>query len=199
MSRKTDRCWCRFILEIKTLPSDLPDCYHDRCAPSSDAARCSAAYLVFGADRLGRAKLQQLNRCSIVKYERNSNSNRWLGRCDQNLPTFEGFVQIVDGEGDVRNNPDNLGHVAMRLEPDPLDPVGTGLKTGDVNPELPDMMLPSTRLCVWNPDMVVPPSELRCHGRRLMVQSLSASQPSLIPSNPLPHLEKNPKKAESRK
>ena len=190
MSGKTDRCWCRFILEIKTLPSDLPDCYHDRCAPSSDAARCSAAYLVFGADRLGRAKLQQLNRCSIVKYERNSNSNRWLGRCDQNLPTFEGFVQIVDGESDVRNNPDNLGHVAMRLEPDPLDPVGTGLKTGDVNPELPDMMLPSTRLCVWNPDMVVPPSELRCHG---------ASQPSLIPSNPLPHLEKNPKKAESRK
>ena len=148
MSGKTDRCWCRFILEIKTLPSDLPDCYHDRCAPSSDAARCSAAYLVFGADRLGRARLQQLNRCSIVKYERNSNSNRWLSRCDQNLPTFEGFVQIVDGESDVRNNPDNLGHVAMRLEPDPLDPVGTGLKTGDVNPELPDMMLPSTRLCV---------------------------------------------------
>ena len=142
------------------------------------------------ADRLGRAKLQQLNRCFIVKYERNSNSNRWLGRCDQNLPTFEGFVQIVDGKSDVRNNSDDLGHVAMRLEPDPLDPVGTGLKTGDVNPELPDMMLPSTRLCVWNPDMVVPPSELRCHG---------ASQPSLIPSNPLPHLEKNPKKAESRK
>src|SRR2546426_1138741 len=67
----------------------------------------------------------------------------------------------------------------MRLEPDPLDPVGTGLKTGDVNPEVRDMMLPSTRLCVWNPDMVVPPSELPCHGRRLMVQSLSASHGSL--------------------
>src|SRR5437867_5040985 len=50
--------------------------------------------------------------------------------------------------------------------------------TGDVNPEVRDMMLPSTRLCVWNPDMVVPPSELPCHGRRLMVQSLSASHGS---------------------
>src|SRR5437870_13093504 len=67
----------------------------------------------------------------------------------------------------------------MRLEPDPLDPVGTGLKTGDVNPERRDMMLLSTRLRVWNPDVVVPPSELRCHGRRLMVQSLSASHASL--------------------
>src|SRR6266498_3747394 len=97
---------------------------------------------------------------------------------------FQSFVQIVDGKGDVRNNSDDLGHVAMRLEPDPLDPIGTGLKTGDVNPEVRDMMLPSTRLCVWNPDMVVPPSELRCHGRRLMVQSLSASRGSLHRSCP---------------
>src|SRR5438309_10099310 len=67
----------------------------------------------------------------------------------------------------------------MRLKPDPLDPVGTGLKAGDVNPEVRDMTLPSTRLRVWNPDMVVPPSELRCHDRRLMVQSLSASHGSL--------------------
>src|SRR5438874_8091509 len=67
----------------------------------------------------------------------------------------------------------------MRLEPDPLDPVGTGLKTGDMNPEVRDMMLLSTELRVWNPDVVVPPSELRCHGRRLMVQSLSASRSSL--------------------
>src|SRR5437867_7232771 len=67
----------------------------------------------------------------------------------------------------------------MRLEPDPLDPVGTGLKTGDVNPEVRDMMLLSTRLRVWNPDVVVPPSELRCHRRRLMVQSLSATHASL--------------------
>src|SRR5438876_1006931 len=67
----------------------------------------------------------------------------------------------------------------MRLEPDPLDPVGTGLETCDVNPERRDMMLLSTRLRVWNPDVVVPPSELRCHGRRLMVQSLSASHASL--------------------
>jgi hypothetical protein len=35
-----------------------------------------------------------------------------------------------------------------------------------------DMMLLSTGLRVWNPDVVVPPSERRCHGRRLMVQSL---------------------------
>jgi hypothetical protein len=131
------------------------------------------------ADHLGRVELQQLNRCSIVKYERNTNSNGWLSGCDQNLPTFEGLVQVVDGKGDVRNNSDDLGHVAMRLEPDPLDSVGTGLKTGDVNPEVRDMMLPSTRLRVWNPDVVVPPSELRCHGRRLMVQSLSASHASL--------------------
>jgi hypothetical protein len=41
------------------------------------------------------------------------------------------------------------------------------------------MMLLSTRLRVWNPDMVVPPSELRRHGRRLMAQSLSASHGSL--------------------
>src|SRR5947209_8458992 len=67
----------------------------------------------------------------------------------------------------------------MRLKPDPLDPVGTGLKTGDVNPERRDMMLPSARLRVWNPDVVVPPSELRCHGRRLMVQSHFAGHVSL--------------------
>src|SRR6266702_6465265 len=95
---------------------------------------------------------------------------------------FRASSKSSTAKGDVRNDSDDLGHVAMRLEPDPLDPVGTGLKTGDVNPEVRNMMLPSTRLCVWNPDMVVPPSELRCHGRRLMVQSLSASQPSLIPS-----------------
>jgi hypothetical protein len=53
--------------------------------------RCSA---LFGsvpclwADRLGGAELQQLNRCAIVEYERNTNSSRWLGWCDQNLPTF---------------------------------------------------------------------------------------------------------------
>jgi hypothetical protein len=57
----------------------------------------------------------------------------------------------------------------MRLEPDPLDPVGTGLKTGDVDPEVRDMMLSSTRLRMWNTDVVVPPPELCCHGRRLMV------------------------------
>ncbi len=75
----------------------------------------------------------------------------------------------------MRNDSDDLGHATMRFEPDPLDPVGTGLKTGDVNPEVRDMMLLSTRLRVWNPDVVVPPSELRCHGRRLMLQSLSVS------------------------
>src|SRR5437867_3670969 len=138
--------------------------------------RCSALFgsvLCLWADRLDRGELQQLNRCSIVKYERNTNSNRWLGRCDQDLPTFEGFVQIVDRKGDVRNDSDDLGHVAMRFEADPLDPVGTGLKTGDMNPEVRDMMLPRTRLCVWNPDMVVPPSELRCQCRPLMDQSIS--------------------------
>jgi len=51
----------------------------------------------------------------------------------------------------------------MRLEPDPLDPIGTGLKTVDVDPEVRDMMLTSTRLRVGNPDVVVPPSELS-HG-----------------------------------
>jgi hypothetical protein len=76
----------------------------------------------------------------------------------------------------------------MRFEPDPLDPVGTGLKTGDVNAEVRDMMLLSTRLRVWNPDVVVPPSELRYHGRRLMVQSLSATRASLHRSHsPIDH------------
>ena len=41
------------------------------------------------------------------------------------------------------------------------------------------MMLLSTRLRVWNPDVVVPPSELRCHGRRLVVQSHFAGHVSL--------------------
>ena len=40
-------------------------------------------------------------------------------------------------------------------------------------------MLPSTRLLCGIPMLVVPPSELRCYGRRLMVQSLSASHASL--------------------
>jgi hypothetical protein len=116
-------------------------------------------------------ELQQLNRRSIVKYERHTNSNRRLSRCDQNLPTFEGFVQIVDRKGDVRNGSDDFGHAAMRLEPDPLNSIGTRLKTGDVYPEMRDVMLLSTRLRVWNPDVVVPPSERRSYGRRLMVQS----------------------------
>jgi hypothetical protein len=30
------------------------------------------------------------------------------------ISTFYGFVQIVDGKGDVRNTSDDLGHVAMR-------------------------------------------------------------------------------------
>jgi hypothetical protein len=97
--------------------SDLPDCHSRQVCAVVGCSALFGSVPCLWADRLGRAKLQQLNRCSIIKYERNSNSNRWLGRRDQNLPTFEGFVQIVDGEGDVRNNPDNLGHVAMRLEP----------------------------------------------------------------------------------
>src|SRR5438067_2176595 len=142
------------------------------------AEGCSAACLVFGRTALA------VSNCSSSTGAPSSSMNATRtpadgGWCDQNLPTFEGFVQIVAGKGDVRNNSDNLGHVAMRLEPDPLDPVGTGLKTGDVNLEGRDMTLPSTGLCVWNPDMVVPPSELRYHGRRLMVQSLSASHGSL--------------------
>src|SRR5438876_7795431 len=92
---------------------------------------------------------------------------------------FRASSKSSTAKGDVRNDSDDLGHVAMRLEPDPLDPVGTGLKTGDVNPERRDMMLLSTRLRVWNPDVVVPPSELRCHGRRLMVQSHFAGHVSL--------------------
>lgn len=141
------------------------------CVPSLSAARCSAAPCLWTV-RFCRVELQELNRCSIIKYERNTNSNRRLGRCDQNLPTFEGFVQIVDGKGDVRNGSDNRGHAAMGLEPDPFDSVGTRLKTGDVNAKVRDMKLLSPRLHVWNPDVVVPPSELGCHGRRLMVQSL---------------------------
>ena len=68
----------------------------------------------------------------------------------------------------------------MRLEPDPLDPVGTGLETADMNPKVSDMMLLGARLRVWNSDVVVPPAELCCHGRRLMVQSLSNHAASFI-------------------
>src|SRR4030095_10180753 len=74
---------------------------------------------------------------------------------------------------DGRHVAHNRVHVAMRLEPDPFDSVRTRLKTGDMNPKVRDMMLLSPRLRVRNPDGVVPPSELGCHGRRLMVQSLS--------------------------
>jgi hypothetical protein len=107
--------------------------------PSSNAAHCSAAWCLC-TDWLGRVELQELNRCAIVKYEGNTNAFRWLGRCDQNLPTLEGFVQIVDGKGNVRNGSDNRGHGAMRLEPDPFDSVWTRLKTGDVNAKVRDMM-----------------------------------------------------------
>ena len=153
---------------------------HYFCARAG--VRCSAligSVPCLWADRLGPVKLQQLHRCSIVKYERHTNSNRWLVRRNQNLSSPEGFVQIVDRKGDVRNVSDDLGHVAMGLEPDPFDPVGTGLETGDVNREMRDMTLLSTWLRVWNPDVVVPPSELRRHGRRLMIPSLSARHASL--------------------
>jgi hypothetical protein len=60
----------------------------------------------------------------------------------------------------------------MRLEPDPLDPVRTRLEAADVNAEAADVMLLGPRLCVRNPEVVVPPSKLR-HGGRLVAQSLS--------------------------
>ena len=163
-------------------------------SPATDAfcaragGRCRA---LFGsmpgrwASRLGRGELQQLHRCAIVKDERHPNSNRGLGRCDQDLPAFEGLVQIVNSKSDVRNASDDLGHTAMRLEPDPLDPVGTGLKTGDVHPEVRDVMLLSPRRRVWNSEVVVPPSELRRHGRQLVAQSLSTSHDSLHRSHSL--------------
>jgi hypothetical protein len=46
-----------------------------------------------------------------------------------------------------------------------------------------DVMLLSTRQRVGN-QVVVTPSELRCHGRRLMVQSLFARHASLHRSHP---------------
>ena len=128
---------------------------------------------VFGPIAVTVVELQEFNRRSIVKDERNPNSSRGFGRCNQNLSTLERFVQIVYHEGDVRNGPDNFRHGTMRLEPDPLDPVGTRLETADMNPQMGDMPLLSAGLRVWNPDVVVPPAEPRRHGRRLMVQSLS--------------------------
>jgi hypothetical protein len=56
---------------------------------------------------------------------------------------------------------------------------------------------------VWNSDVVVAPAELRCHGRRLMVQSLSIMPPPLSipfadcdhsPSN-LPNMRTEPRAA----
>jgi len=108
-----------------------------------------------------------------VKYERHPNSSRRLVWCDQNLLTFDSFVQIVDGKRDVRNGSDNRRHVAMRLEPDPFNSVGTRLKTANVNPKVRNMMLLRPRLCVRNSNVVVPPSELGCHVGRLVIQSLS--------------------------
>jgi hypothetical protein len=137
-------------------------------------------------DCRGRVELQELNGRSIVKYERNPNSNRRFGRSNQNVSTLERFVQIVYHKGDVRNGPNDLRHATMRLEPDPLDPVGTGLETADMNPKVGDMMLLGARLRVWNSDVVVPPAELRCHGRRLMVQSFSDHAASFI--NPVHRL-----------
>src|SRR4029079_9183281 len=103
----------------------------------------------------------------IVKHERNTNSNRRLGRFNENLSAFEGFVQIVYCESHMWNGSHDLGHIAMRLEPDPFDPVGAGLEPADMNSQVGNMTLLSARLHVWNPDVVVPPSELRCYGRRL--------------------------------
>ena len=113
-------------------------------APSSGAARCSGSVPCLGGGCLRRAELQQLHRCSIVKDERHTNASRRLVWCDQNLPTFQGFVQIIDGKGNVRNGSDDIGHVTMRLEPDPFDTERTRLETGDVNPEVRDVMLLST-------------------------------------------------------
>ena len=127
-----------------------------------------------------RVELQELNRRAIVKYECNPDSNRRFGRRNQNLSTFERLVQIVYRKSDVRNGPHDLRHAAMRLESDPLDPVRTRLETADMNPKVGDMMLLRARLRVWNSDVVVPPAELRYHGRRLMVQSLSDHAASFI-------------------
>jgi hypothetical protein len=123
--------------------------------------------------RLRRVELQKLDGCSIIENKRDPYSCRRLGRPDQNFSAFESLVQIVDGKSNVRNGHDNRGYTAMRLEADPFDAVRTRVKTRDVNTKVHHVMLSPPRLGVWNPDVVVPPSELRCDGRELVVQSLS--------------------------
>jgi len=61
----------------------------------------------------------------------------------------------------------------MRLEPHPLDSEGTRLKPRDVHAEVRDVMLHGARLRVWDPEMVVPPAELRGYDRWLMAEPLS--------------------------
>ncbi len=134
-------------------------------------------------------ELQEFDGRSIVEHERHSNSGRGLVRFDQNLSTLERFVQIVDHECNVRHGPDDLGHVALWLEPNPLDAVGAGLETTNVNPEVADVTLASTRLRVGNADVVILPAEPRGHGRRLMGQSLFCHAAASLLPVPLLDLE----------
>ena len=132
--------------------------------PTIDSAPCSA---LFGSlvcpwlEPLGLLELQELNGRSTVEYECDPNAGRRCSRRNQDLFPFEGLVKIVHGKGDVGNGLDDVRYAAVRLKAHPLDPVRARLKTTDVNSQLVEVLLLSTRHRVGDPEVMVLPPEPR--------------------------------------
>jgi len=94
-----------------------------------------------------------------VKNERDPNARGWRVRLDQNPSPFESLGQIGDRKGNVRDGFHDLGHLAVGLEAHPLDPIGTGLESTNVDAEVFEVLLPSVTLGARYADMVISPAE----------------------------------------
>jgi hypothetical protein len=135
----------------------------------------------------GFSELEEFDRGAVVDDHRHPHTPGQGARRTQNLLALECHLEVVHLEGEMWHGSDELGHLTVRLESHPFDPVRAGVEPGHVDLEVGEVPLPGPWNLTGHAEVVVPPAPLRDGGRRLVVAPL-ARQPVCNSSVvPLPH------------
>ena len=75
-----------------------------------------------------RCELQELHGRPVVNDECDAHARRWRIRCDEDFPPLKRFIQIINREGEMRHGFDEVRHLTIGVESDPLYAVRTVLE-----------------------------------------------------------------------